>query len=496
MNSTRLKSCLAGFVLASPFFAQAALAQTSSPFEPPEEELGIYTVNSGSGLDTGCTFRNGGPLLISLYVPATMNSAELDENGFLRDPQKLIQNKVIGATAKISYPTFDIDDKANSDEVAPEVDIVSFNGEEIKTLEGFDNQWVNDSFTVDISKVKFNQANEIRIDIDTENTIQAWCMSVDWVSIEFDSAAPYVLAHGISAQADTWDEATAEDVLTTIDDSGVLYTRFSTDPAGRATANARDLKTQIAAFLDTVKAKKVNVIAHSKGGLDIQALAVISEPEFEMLSLSTLSTPHLGSSIADVTILQRQAIDEYVLQDGDPNGFLTAFLDRDVAGWGNRRGQGPQLPGLTDLTTQAASAAILARLRNNIPNTFTIGADAGPNCLGNPTDAEIEPMAPFGTGFYVNDALRESYRIICEVESALQIRVDTETSGFGLIRTVTLTYDFEEISTNNPNDIVVGINSANPGWGRSLGVRANTNHSTVKNGANVQSFLDQTIKLR
>lgn len=500
MNSRTLRSCLVGVLVGSPLLANFAVAQTSSPFTPPEEELGIYTVNSGSGLDTGCTYKTGGPLVIQLDVPATMNPAELDGNGRLKDPQKLIQNKVIGATAKISFPTYDIDDKANVNGIEPEIDLVSFNGEQIKTLEGFDGQWVNDSFTIDISKLKFNQPNEIRIDIDVANSGPTWCMSVDWVSVEFDAAAPYVLAHGISAQADTWDNETADGVLETMDESGVLYTRFSTGAAGSVVANARNLKQQIAAFLETVKSKKVNIIAHSKGGLDSQALAAISQPEFEILSLSTLSTPHLGSSIADVQLLQRQAIDEYVLQDGDPNGFLTAFLDRDLAGWGNRSaGAGPQLPGLNDLTTQSASAAISASLRNNIANLFTMGADAGGNCTRNLTDDEIDPMADAAPISYVYNSLREAHRIICEVESAVQIAITTRTVDrllFGTKEIVTLTYDFEENATNHSNDVVVGVRSANPGWGRSLGVRPNTNHSTIKDGDNVQQFLDLTIKLR
>ena len=122
--------------------------------------------------------------------------------------------------------------------------------------------------------------------------------------IEFDAAAPFVLAHGINAQADTWDQANAADVLTAMDESGVLYSRFSTGENGSVAANAQDLENQIGVFLDTVKSKKVNIIAHSKGGLDSQLLAKISKPEFEVLSLSTLSTPHRGSVVADLQLLQ------------------------------------------------------------------------------------------------------------------------------------------------------------------------------------------------
>lgn len=500
MKNKTHRYCWVPVCIASVLLSSQVLAQTSSPFNPPEEKLGVYTINAGSGLDTGCTYRNGGPLIIQLYVPATMNPDELNADGYLKDPDKLVNNKVIERTAKVSFPTYDIDDKAVVNGIAPEVDLVSFNGEVIKTLEGFNNQWVNDSFPIDISKVKFNSMNEIRIDIDTANTRQAWCMSVDWVSIDFDAAAPYVLAHGISADLETWDEDAAPGVLTTLDASGVLYTRFSTDKKGSVTDNARDLKGKIQGFLDHVKSRKVNIIAHSKGGLDSQALAFISQPDFEILSLSTLSTPHLGSSIADVQLLQRAVADRYVQQNNDPNGFLTSFLNRSIAGFGNATGLlGPQTPGLNDLTTQAASSAITAGLRNNITNLNTMGADAGGNCLRDITNDEIRPMFNGWDIFsYVYNALRESYRIICDIESATLVDLDvvvTPTPQGPSVYT-TLTYDFVENSALHLNDVVVGVRSANPSWGNSLGVRPNTNHSSIKNSANVQRFLDLTIQLR
>lgn len=487
------------------------MAQTTSPFNPPDEELGKYVVNSGSGLDTGCTFRGGGPLIIRLTVPATMNPAELNADGTIKaaSVSKLVSNKVIGQTAKISFPTYDIDDKATVSQIAPEIDRVSFNGEFIKTLSGINNQWVNDSFPIDIGKVKFNQPNELRIDIDTGNagSGEYWCMAVDWVAIEFDAAAPFVLAHGINAQANTWDDANASGVLTTMDSSGVLYSRFSTGANDSVAANARDLKSQIGTFLDTVKSKKVNIIAHSKGGLDSQLLATISKPEFEVLSLSTLSTPHRGSVVADLQLIQRQAVDEYVNSGNDPNGYAQQFVSLSLAGWASReRGAGPQPPGLDDLTTQAAIAAINAGIRGNVPNTFTIGADAGANCAtmanGNPqqlTDGEIDPLAdeaPFGTQGYTYDALRLAYQLICRYTSAVDLGTTTTEGFFGFGSTTTLTYSTVASTTTQPNDVVVGIRSANPGWGTALVNNASTNHSEVKSGANVQRFLDRMIKLR
>ncbi len=463
-----------------------------------------YVVNSGSGLDTGCTYRGGGPLVIQLNVPATMNDKELNSDGTLKDPGKLIGNKVIGATAKLSLPIYDIDDKANASPYAPELDKIYFNGEYIKTLSGTNNTWVNDSFNVDIGKVKFNTPNEIRINIDTANSQEVWCMSADWVAIEFDASYPFVLAHGISADASTWDSTVSPGVLATMDQSGVLYTRFSTpDPDGSVAANSGFLKGQIQNFLDTVKADKVNIIAHSKGGLDSQAVAKLSPPAFEVLSLSTLSTPHRGSVVADMQLLQRQAADIYTNTGQDPNGFAQQYVSRGLAGFASRWGAGPQPPGLEYLTTQAAASALLAGLRGNVPDTFTIGADAGPDCTRQPTDAEIAPMvdsAPFGTQTYANNTMRLAYQAICDFSSAIDLGTTSQfvysASGNSMYMITTLTYSTSTAATQQPNDIVVGINSANPGWGTPLGNNADTNHSEVKNSANIQQFLDRTIKLR
>jgi hypothetical protein len=38
------------------FLCFSAYSQTTSPFDPPDEKLGTYVVNSGDDLDTGCWF--------------------------------------------------------------------------------------------------------------------------------------------------------------------------------------------------------------------------------------------------------------------------------------------------------------------------------------------------------------------------------------------------------------------------------------------------------
>ena len=467
--------------------AAPAMAQTSSPFPPPEEKLGVYVVDSGAGLDTGCTFRSGSPLRIRIPLPKVVNDAQLNGDGTLKDPGKLVANGVLSAQATIRFPVFDIDDKSPTDGTyAPEVDRVSFNGKFKKTLEGFDQTWTDDSIIVPIEELKFGQDNELLIDIDTANNFDNWCMSVDWVSVEFEATPPYVLQHGISANLSTWEEASANGVLRALEERGVLFTRFSLGQGaggnGSVAANARELNTQIANFLEPLKADKVHVIAHSKGGLDTQGLQALG-PEFEIVSLSTLSTPHLGSVAADMSIIAKTEADEKIANGQDPNGFAAAYIGT----W--TFGQGPQLPGLADLTTYAATSALSSGLRGNISGTYTFGANADLNGDNDLTTNESSPLFPSVAHY----GAERAWRVLRDFRSA-PLTLTTVPGRLWGTRTV-LTYTLNQAGGAQANDIVVTENSANPGYGTPLG-NSPANHSTVKNGNNVNTILDTTIPLK
>lgn len=494
--------------------AAGAAAQTSSPFQPPEQRWGRYVINSGPGLDTGCTFRSEGPLIIQFRVFATMNPAELNADGTLKDPQKLINKKVLDRFVTLSMPVFDIDSASG------EVDHVSLNGRRILTLTGANDTWTDAwgagaAAQVEVSQLKFSTSltsgpvNEIRIDIDQASSPgdDNWCMAVDWVAVEFRAAFPIVLAHGIAADASTWDQDSAEGVIDELTQTGVRFTRFSTSNAsGRVADNAGELRARIAAYLQPMLAKKINIIAHSKGGLDSQYLAYLNPGEFEVLSLGTLSTPHLGSSVADVQLIQLVQANTYVQTGRDPGGYAAEFVNRSLAAFGtNVLGQGPQQPGLGDLTTQSAEAALRLRQRGNVPNTFTVAADAGPNCQREPTRAELDQMIPgfanavlFG---YITSSLQNAYMVMCNVASAKEVsRVTTQSvvctrGGCFPVPLVTLTYDVVPSSGPQPNDAVVTVGSAHPGYGSRITTNASTNHSEVKRRSNVQELLKRILPL-
>ncbi len=64
--------------------------------------------------------------------------------------------------------------------------------------------------------------------------------------------------------------------------------------------NAQSLKTRIAEVLAETGARKVNLIAHSKGGLDARCMISRLGMGDKVASLTTVSTPHRGTAFADV----------------------------------------------------------------------------------------------------------------------------------------------------------------------------------------------------
>lgn len=76
---------------------------------------------------------------------------------------------------------------------------------------------------------------------------------------------------------------------------------FCSSQDGNATTadNAQQLKPVIDAILKETNAEKINIIAHSKGGLEARYLASTMGMSNRIASITTLSTPHHGSHTID-----------------------------------------------------------------------------------------------------------------------------------------------------------------------------------------------------
>jgi triacylglycerol esterase/lipase EstA (alpha/beta hydrolase family) len=111
---------------------------------------------------------------------------------------------------------------------------------------------------------------------------------------------PLVLVHGIIAHdrgrvINFWGR-----IPKTLEEKGVKVFFGNTDSWGGYESNAEILRTTIEEILYETKSEKVNIIAHSKGGIDSRYLIWKYNYGDKVASLTTIATPHHGAEIADL----------------------------------------------------------------------------------------------------------------------------------------------------------------------------------------------------
>lgn len=112
------------------------------------------------------------------------------------------------------------------------------------------------------------------------------------------SKYPIVLVHGIMLKDFKFFKAFGK-IEKALKEEGFCVVTSLTDGFGTIENNALQLQKQILNILDEYNVEKVNLIAHSKGGLDSKYLIKNLNMEDKIASLTTLATPHKGSKIAD-----------------------------------------------------------------------------------------------------------------------------------------------------------------------------------------------------
>ena len=111
------------------------------------------------------------------------------------------------------------------------------------------------------------------------------------------SKYPIILAHGIVVKDLKFFKAFGK-IEKTLKDAGYEVYTSRTDGFGSVESNAEQLKEQIREILANCNVDKVNIIAHSKGGLDSRYMIENLDMENSVASLTTICSPHKGSSFA------------------------------------------------------------------------------------------------------------------------------------------------------------------------------------------------------
>lgn len=428
----------------------------ASQFPAPKEDDTLFVVDDGPDLDTACTFRRGGPLVI--HLPIRRFVGETNPNGTLKDPGVLANLGVISRTAHLRMPVYDVDSDGNPNDpsVSPEVDRVMFNGKYAGDLSGVTDEWKENEFTIQMEWIKFPVRggppadNVIEIYIDQANSVEEqWCTAVDWAKLEFQAVAPVFLVHGLFAQSGTWVPAFTQ-FLT---DQRIPHSAdINLNPVGSIRWNGYLLGLRLQALADEFGAKKCHIVAHSKGGLDTRAyLNSLYDPErLKVLTVHTLSTPHLGTPVADVG-----AILAVVLGRGTSVLKLVQAL----------------APALLDLTT--FKVALFNLFNPGVPPGtafYSYGADADLNHNRFISVDEAQELPPNATVASVWGTI--TYNFIGHGERAIVISLPPDEWGENTFSGIDL-----ELTPFVPNDTLVSNRSAEFGcYIRTIAA----NHSTIK----------------
>jgi triacylglycerol esterase/lipase EstA (alpha/beta hydrolase family) len=324
------------------------------PFDPPPADDRNVVVMNPNG--TTCQYAADVAGSRTFQIPVTRvvtTLANVDGNGYLRNAAALANNQLISKFATLTIAAFDVDASGAQKPTRPaERDEVVFNGRSLGYLKGQNRLWEETSFEVGIQYVKFPRPaaigtapdpayNTVEIRYDTANPRgdRVWCMAVDWVSLSFQAMSPVILIHGNNSDGEFFSR---QGFTSALEQLGVPYDKSITMPTESVNSHALRLagsfsgspaSNAIPQIAEAYGTRTVHLVAHSKGGLDSREYLAryygtdpLTRP-FSVVSLTTLSTPHQGSPLADEAVTAQA-----VARGGNPDRIqqLAAMMGIDA----------------------------------------------------------------------------------------------------------------------------------------------------------------------
>jgi pimeloyl-ACP methyl ester carboxylesterase len=294
-----------------------------------------FVANSGEDLDQYLfrADRPNGELkfhidITRFYFPPELvgqtEKIEFRPDGLLKSSDYAVKNKLLPPSAELRLRLWDVDEGATP---CPEVDLISINGMSLKDrgqdayLTGSDRTWSAHTYTVPISMLKFPQregkggskpipaSNLVTIEINSKQCVTAgrgsWAVQVDHAILRItEPVRPVVFAHGWTGSTDSFDpiekrfeqRAVSGDHIIT---GGQVDLKEGLEPIP---ATAAILNERIEEVASQYGVDKVNVFAHSKGGL--VARRALADLKYSTMvdHLITFDTPNHGTVWASATV--------------------------------------------------------------------------------------------------------------------------------------------------------------------------------------------------
>jgi len=447
-------------------FPVNSMAAGKSPFPAPDETDSSFVTDTAPKLDS-YLYVNSSPILFDIEIKRYVGVTNSD--GTLKDYQQLISNKVISATADIRMPVYDVDDDYSGSYYVKEIDKIYINGHYMGLLSGGNGNWKQNSFTIPIEWLKFPtkgingnaptpEKNEIRIDIDTGNNgTRVWAVEIDWAELAFEAMPPVILIHGNSSDAGFWDRQEFTQILGNMK---IPYDNTINLPTTTVANNGITLKNEILSVANGMGVQNIQLIAHSKGGLDTREFLSTHYPalkqnnQLKIHTFITLSTPHRGSAGADY-IRALELLSNSRLENPNARTELAEYLSDSY----NQNQYNANLNLTTSWTKNFNT-------RNHLPGDiqyYSVGADADVDNNGTLERNEYQEILdeaehPNVWDWYVNGRMNTMYDTLGNF-SSVTIQYTGRNTGWPRYTPI---YELVENPTSSfqENDMLVTVNSA------------------------------------
>jgi triacylglycerol lipase len=144
-------------------------------------------------------------------------------------------------------------------------------------------------------------------------------------TLRCDTRWPLLFVHGVGFR-DDWRYRYWGRIPEQLTRRGACVYYGFQDAWGSFESNARALRVTLRDTLAQTGCAKINIIAHSKGGLDVRVLASMEDCAASIASITTIASPHAGSQIMDK--LMRIPAPLFKVAAVPVNGFSRLLGDR------------------------------------------------------------------------------------------------------------------------------------------------------------------------
>lgn len=117
----------------------------------------------------------------------------------------------------------------------------------------------------------------------------------DYCSTEY----PILLVHGIGVRDEMVSITTWGDVTECLEERGAVVYKSHQNAFATHQVNGKLIKETILEIIKSTNCQKINIIAHSKGGLEARYAITAEGMDKYVASLTTISTPHHGSIMVE-----------------------------------------------------------------------------------------------------------------------------------------------------------------------------------------------------